>query len=96
MIKPRIETRRVPTSIGINWNVPGVDVASHVDPVMKARPCSENVLQDRTLKKINTAKTSDIVKKAAAVETAKNARSPFATWRVFIGVRLISKLTPKD
>jgi hypothetical protein len=96
IIKPKMETTRVPTNMGMIWNVSGDDVASHVEPVMKAKPCSENVFQDLILKKINTAKTSDIVKYAAAVEIAKNARSPLATWRVFIGVRLISKLTPKD
>jgi hypothetical protein len=96
MIKPKIDTTIVPTSIGQIWKVPSSVVLSQVDPVTNASPCCENVDHDFMLKKTRTASTKNIVNIAAAVEIAKNARSPLATCRVFMGVRWISKLTPKD
>jgi hypothetical protein len=67
-----------------------------VDPVTKEIPCCEKVDQDLMLKNTSTTRTKNIVNIAAAVEIAKNARSPLATCRVFIGVRWISKLTIKE
>jgi hypothetical protein len=96
IIKPKIDTTIVPTSIGPIWNVPVSVVLSHVDPVTNEIPCCENVDQDLMLKKTSTTITKNIVNIAAAVEIAKKARSPLATCRVFIGVRWISKLTITD
>jgi hypothetical protein len=96
IIKPKIDTTIVPTSIGPIWNVPVSVVLSQVDPVTNEIPCCENVDQDLIPKNTSTTSTKNIVKIAAAVDIAKNARSPLATCRVFIGVRWMSKLTIKE
>jgi hypothetical protein len=79
MIKPNMETTMVPTNIGQIWKVPSSVVLSQVEPVTNARPCCEKVAHDLMLKYTSTARTKNIVNIAAAVEIAKNARSPLAT-----------------